>query len=1223
MRPDSTPNCGTKQPCLTLSTVAGNTTAYFTSHSVFYFLPGSHTVNRTTWVTVEGVDNVSLVGNSLGAGHATVECDGRLSFSFKKVGHVNISNMEFLACGLVSHAVLGSLSLLGHMSPPHVALLFFNCSSVMLENVRVMNSYGYGLLEWNVVETNLINCQFYCSNRISHKERDRERVNALHHACPNSNQHNEPGGNVLIAFKDFGFQHHTFVNIFHSQFAYGVARESNIFPFIGGGGLGIYSGSVVRPFPRRLHNLSKINIRLYNCSLEDNVSPIGANMFLRFTRNSFYRFTLNINSCNFYNGEAFSLGGGLALYVKTRTHYFTANITNSYFNNNHAHNGSGVYLNISICEPVNCGYTRIFIGQCTFHSNVGKLGLGVYLHSSLDDVGFIGTLHENIKTELVISDTTFVNNAGVQSLTKEYDCAVVHINQATIVTLVNTTFIENNCTCISINRSILHFKETIGFYRNIGYNGGALAFLEYSSTAYSLLMLQPHTNVNMANNTAVQYGGGILVDDICIIDVPCFFQVDGFDGSFTDLDVSIVMEGNRAGIAGDSIFGGCLETCYLNAGSSQHMSLTQEKFYSLFQIVGVQTQSEFASHPYKICFCDHNFEIKYNCSTMSEIERFQGETFHVLVMAVGQYGYASPALVRTVIATGNSGELGGEQNIQEVGNECGNLTYSVRTSQESIQLHLLLETCTAISDPQPATLFVSFLPCPLGFNISGEPPECACAPQLRKPGVKCDINKQLIHRPGSLWIGNYSNEVVVHTNCPFDYCRPQDHEISLYQQNQQCAFNRSGVLCGACQSGLSLALGSSRCKQCSNIYILLLIPFAVGGLTLIIILLKCNLTVSTGTLNGLIFYANIVRTNHATFFPVQTANVFTHFLSIFIAWLNLDLGIEVCFFNSMDAYIRTWMQFVFPVYIWILVGLMICTSRYSTRISKLSGSNTVSVLATLFLLSYAKLLRTIVDAISFTTLTDQHGNTSFVWLLDGNRPAMKDGHIVLVVISVITMVAFVIPFTTLVLLAPCLQARSGHHLLRWVNKIKPLLDAYQGPYKDKFRFWTGLTLVLRIILVAVFGGNALGNPRINLFAVIIVVLVLINNGNRVYKKTWLNLLESFFLLNLGIFSAATLFLKSLSTEGFSVVEKQTILTSIMVGSAFMVFIGILTYHFFKEITKWDLFKQLWAKRKLDHRREPHPINEDINDGGMCAATKPPTVSVVAMSELREPLLTNS
>ena len=995
-----------------------------------------------------------------------------------------------------------------------------------------------------------------------------------------------------------------FVNISHSEFAYGIAREPNSSSFLGGGGLVVcFAGES-----------DSWHFQIYNCSLHDNVSPFGANMAVHLSGGYHEQlFTLDINKCKFYNGNSTSSGGGLAIYVKSRISDFIVRITNSSFNDNYAsYAGGGLWY---VCyDSFGCHYANFIIVQCTFRKNVAQFGLALYIVSSFYSEGY---------TEMIIkvSDTTFMKNAGIRSVAKkEYECAVVHLDQVLMVTLVDTTFIENNCTCISAKSSILHFKGTVGFYRNRGYNGGALAFLEVSGNA---LTLSPHTNVNIVNNTAVWHGGGILVDDECINKAPCFFHIDGFDGNFTELDVSIAMEGNRAGIAGDSIFGGCLETCYLNTVSSLQIHLTPEIFQTLFQISGVQTQSEFASRPYKICFCDHSFEVSYNCSSVTKIAYFQGETFHVLAKSVSQFGYASPALVRTVIAPGNSGELGGQQDIQELGNECDNLTYSVRTSQKSIQLYLLV---TAVSDPQPAILSILFLPCPLGFNLSGEPPECACAPQLRKPGVKCDINKQLIHRPASLWIGNYSNEVVVHTNCPFDYCRPEDNEIRLYKQDEQCAFNRSGVLCGACQSGLSLALGSSRCKLCSNIYILLLIPFAVGGLTLIIILLKCNLTVSTGTLNGLIFYANIVRTNHATFFPVQTANAFTHFLSIFIAWLNLDLGIEVCFFSSMDAYVRTWMQFVFPVYIWILVGLMICTSRYSTRISKLSGSNTVSVLATLFLLSYAKLLRTIVDTISFTTLTDQHGDTSFVWLLDGNRPAMKGGHIALVVISVITMAAFVLPFTTLVLLAPCLQARSGHHLLRRVNKIKPLLDAYQGPYKDKFRYWTGLTLVLRIALVAIFGGNALGNPRINLFAVIIVVLVLTNNGNRVYKKTWLNLLESFFLLNLGIISAATLFLKSLSVEGLSVVENQTILTSIMVGSAFVVFIGIFTYHFFQESTKWNLFKKFWAKLKLDHRRgtiEPHPISKDIGDGSTCATPKPQTVSVIAMSELREPLLTNN
>ena len=284
MRPDSTPSCGIQQPCLTLSTIAGNTTAYFTSHSVFHFLPGSHTVNETTRVTVLDVDNVSFVGSSLGAQYATVECNGRMSFSFVSVKHVNISKMEFFSCGLAPVSSVWDRQinrLVGLTTSPYVALFFSYCPSVTLENVRVMSSYGYGLLLWNAMKANLINCQFYCSNQISHREKDHERVNALHHSCSNSSEHNGPGGNVLIAVDNL-FRSNVVVKIhvFHSEFAYGVAKGSHANTVIGGGGLAMYVGSLLRPNVRFYGGFSAY-IKIYNCSLHDNVSPIGANMFLR------------------------------------------------------------------------------------------------------------------------------------------------------------------------------------------------------------------------------------------------------------------------------------------------------------------------------------------------------------------------------------------------------------------------------------------------------------------------------------------------------------------------------------------------------------------------------------------------------------------------------------------------------------------------------------------------------------------------------------------------------------------------------------------------------------------------------------------------------------------------------------------------------------------------------------------------------------------------------
>ena len=87
------------------------------------------------------------------------------------------------------------------------------------------------------------------------------------------------------------------------------------------------------------------------------------------------------------------------------------------------------------------------------------------------------------------------------------------------------------------------------------------------------------------------------------------------------------------------------------------------------------------------------------------------------------------------------------------------------------------------------------------------------------------------------------------------------------------------------------------------------------GLALVIFLLVSKLTVATGTLSGLVFYANIVGINRTTFIPVETTNI----LSVFIAWLNLDFSVETCFYKGMDAYSKKWLQFVFLLYLGDLI----------------------------------------------------------------------------------------------------------------------------------------------------------------------------------------------------------------------------------------------------------------------------------------------------------------
>ena len=90
------------------------------------------------------------------------------------------------------------------------------------------------------------------------------------------------------------------------------------------------------------------------------------------------------------------------------------------------------------------------------------------------------------------------------------------------------------------------------------------------------------------------------------------------------------------------------------------------------------------------------------------------------------------------------------------------------------------------------------------------------------------------------------------------------------------------------------------------------------GVALVTLVTLLNMTVSVGTLSGLILSANILQANKSEFLP-QTkphTHALVSFLSAFIAWLNLDLGIPMCFFDGLTTYVKTWLQFVFLSTFW-------------------------------------------------------------------------------------------------------------------------------------------------------------------------------------------------------------------------------------------------------------------------------------------------------------------
>ena len=129
--------------------------------------------------------------------------------------------------------------------------------------------------------------------------------------------------------------------------------------------------------------------------------------------------------------------------------------------------------------------------------------------------------------------------------------------------------------------------------------------------------------------------------------------------------------------------------------------------------------------------------------------------------------------------------------------------------------------------------------------------------------------------------------------------------------DSQCTANRSGILCGHCKDNFSLVLGSNRClPDCSYNSLSLFVVLVFAGITLVLFIKIANLTISQGTLNGLIFYANIIGASQFIFFPNSEIRL-VNFLATFIAWVNLDLGIQTCFLPGMGSTTKAWLQFVF------------------------------------------------------------------------------------------------------------------------------------------------------------------------------------------------------------------------------------------------------------------------------------------------------------------------
>ena len=1152
-------SCPQNTHCATLSEYAQEAKEYFSSNTTMVMLQGEHVLD--TDIIVANVSRLTMYGESSSGNRATVVCSGPVRLSFISMLEFKIHSLGFTSCSRKYDFSPGG----------NYVLLLESVQYAELVNCSFHNNLGTAIV---AINTNVIvsgNSKF------------------AHNHCESS--FCTGGGGITALRSSLTFTGNTTFSENNATFNGGgaiYASDNTIISFTGTNnfinnsaydGGAIYTSDTILSFNGTNYF---INNSVYHgvggaiCTLTNAVlSFIGTN--------------------NFINNSAYnSLGGAI----------YTANNISLRFNgfnnfiNNSAYDGGAVYTTYN--SEIS------FIGTNHFTSNSaadGDDGGGAIYATDNTALSFSGT--NNFTSNSASNDgdggggaiyasdnTIFIFNGTNNFISNSADYSsggAIYTSSSTAFSFNGTSnFINNSAAggyggaiCADVN-TILTFNGTINFIKN-GHNINTIDILMTHTACgggvylglKSAFIIFPHSYVYWEHNHA-NLGGAIYVNDASPLTycpsvatyIPkeeCFFQLPG-----QNLDVQLVFKNNSAEIAGNVLYGGAIDSCQL-IGLDTYTS--GEVFDMIFQIEdepGYNKTSAISSDPFHICVCENSSLI---CNKYIEIDTFvhPGELFHFSVVAAGQRSGTVPSTVRSTVSSlipSNHSEtsLVDYQYLQSTNNTCTKLNYTAFSLYQVVEIALYPERspCSKLDDGyEVLALVILNQTCPLGLNFSDSLRSCVCEQRLAyyTGAHQCSIKNSLgqIKRVSSqqFWVGyDQSHGLILHPHCPFDYCVNDTIVFPLNNTDIQCAYNRSGLLCGLCKKGYSLVLGTSHCKQCTNSHLTLLIAFAMMGVALVFLLLICKLTVATGTLSGIVFYANIVGVNRTIFLPGESTDV----LSVFIAWLNLDFGIETCFFDGMDAYSKTWLQFAFPVYIWIIVGIMIATSHFSNRFARLLGNNPVPVLATLILLSYTKILRNLI-AVIYVTYLEYPTYNSVVWLYDANIDYLSGKHIPLFLVAVLVFLFLFLPYTVLLLCGQWLQALSHRRLFSWINRLKPFMDSYHAPYKAKHRYWPGLLLVLRFVLLLVFAFeySPQQDTSISLLAILVGAGFLhfwawISGG--VYRNWCLNVLEGSFVLNLIILVGATYHVTL--SEGTQLTVAYT-----SVSIAFAIFVAILAFQLVK------------------------------------------------------------
>ena len=1219
----------------------------------------------TQYILIRNLSNITLsAGND---SDTIITCVQGIGLTFFNISNLTIENVVIENCNLNSTSdghLPQALAVINDTINPfyraskglQVSVLMADIKNLTMNQVVIRDNRGIGLLAINVMNESSISNVIFANNTPnecvvakSHFLNFTESIAGgmfLYYSDYKDRQvDKEPS--LTISKSDFrDNQYCSLSGAYSSLSVFSPSIESIGYIYGGGSGLGLALSQF---------NFS-VNVTVEHTNFQRNYGLLGSLYITQFQGSHGSRVLIDDclfdeNGLNSEKADNFMYHyGGAATMLLNVAHNqnlrpeFEVEAKNLFyfkdtvFSRNTAFAGGGIYMIALASSRVE---NEFIFNNSVFKNNMATLSSAIQVYERKD-------------TGLEPGINVIFHNISVEDNSNPFPDDGIQKSAITAVSM-NVTFSGNSI--LKVNKatpllslsSVINLRDDVLFDHNSGVRGGAIYI-----DSVSYLVIHNNTRVGFINNSATNAGGAIYTAVTAInIIFACllsFHEIDIFcnfyDFNCTNpgtLNIKVTFNGNTAPLGSD-IYGNIINNCSWLLDLQLKYPMYEATPRGGLEILNYLSQKPNSNFSFVIPLNTDravNTDVLYLDTAHSEgsssdnrISLFPGQVANVNISAKDAFFQNVPLGITSTVVSGEAGsrsQLGLSGYWFLSGRNDQNLTQLSVYGTINSNVTVSINSGTTIASTM---LYIELNECLYGFIYDGV--ECICDPNLLNgrnfDTFECSVATGSITVPRFFWLGRTPVDEYTFQECILDYCRTNAVTINgEHSINDQCAYNRRGILCGECNEGYSVVFGSNRCKKCKTDGRIfgLIIGFLVAGVFLVLAIVFLNFTVSEGYLNGVIFYANIT----SFFITILSQLISSGAASIFffISWINFEPGFETCIYNGMNALTRSAFSLFFPFYLFFLMLIIIYLARRSKKIASF-GFSATRAFATLLLLCYSSVARTCFELLSYKDFIGSNGEKYVGWYTDPNVKFGKDLHGFMVFLAIFLLIFYVIPFA-IILTCP-LRYLNKTRCGRFITiKYKPVFDAFYSPFKEKFTFWIGFRCIIRMIPLAISGVSSYPD---NVFGitVFIGIFLFLHEIAQPFVSKQHNKLETFFLVNL-LLIALGVFYYPQKREYFDVYTSTAYITIlVLLAYAGITYIGLLHINIrFPQILP---SMKLYLKNKCCrckccscclrcccYKKEPSKSDDKESEAVTYESTNatsllPPPLPT--FSELREPLL---